>query len=513
MNMPIGAGSRINDSIVEKNYHQLANAKTVEDVATPVALKAYNAYKNAQIGVLHHVKKYATSVAAYGTAIGIPVSIVGGTTYWLFKDALNHAYNNPADFFEYKLNIIRNNEQLLTNNTVLIGQLIDNLPAVKMMAEYTTPASFLAAAAAVGLVDRAVHTSTGFTPIGSVMKWSVNMMSSILFYSAYKAGEIISSTYDQQEQAQNMTRLQSHQLIIKNLKCTYDDIANRFMRQCEEMEMNPSAMLELRSTAYQLETCFSTIATHLAKLELSDAEICQIMDRLITVTKQVKHVALDLRISNSPEDRRYNTELLSILSEDEFASKAVTTSVKRHIETAKNHTPGTLDGIKSSVSIASKTLAAGISTQIALTAFLAAGSRFSLESNCTQTFEATDCSSEKPLLAASLVLSLGAMHSIYRRFSNTAERERQHAEMKRIENTDAAFRKLITIYNGVAENLNQQFNIAKYNRSALAELKTNAARIAAKLPTIKSEIASTGIIENAAVITEDLETVLNAILK
>lgn len=504
LNFPIHTGSeaayRFGQNISEDNLNKLLKAQYKEDLATPVAIQAFKEYKNAETGYGHHIRKFASSVAVYGTMIGAPVASVIGGTYWLLKDYIAQPSTLFSDLADAAY-----------NNTPMIGA---GNPVFGAIAEYTTPRSAVAVVVSVGAVDAAFNRAVGVAPVRSVAKWSVLMISTAIAFAAKTAGDMVARSYDLKEDENTKTREQAQKAIINQLTRTYDDIADGFLNQVEQAKDSPEQMQEYILIAEQMKKQFPLIKSELKKLALAPSAVDQIMSRLVTVMDTVKHVAFDLRAPNSVNADRYNTELLSVISVDEFASNAIPKEVKKHVETAQSNTLGTMHTVKSYVDAAATGLVNGALLTAASAAIACACAQYAeIGSSCYSAPSLVNCEMQAGIVGMMALPGIAYGADVASRVQNTYAKERKVADSRKIEHTDAAVVKLVQTYNGIASYLKQQ--LAAVNAGAVNRdrLEMNAESILAKIPTIKQEIEATGVIEDAEIVTLELETVLEEILK
>lgn len=508
LNFPLHTGSsasyQIGQNISEDNLNKLLKARCKEDLTTPVAYQAFKEYQKAQTGIGHHIRKYAASVTVYGTMIGAPVAGVIGGAYWLLKDYIAQPTTLISDLADAAIDAA-------INNTPMIGA---GNPILGAVAEYTTPRSALAVIVSIGAVDAAFYRTVGVAPVASVAKWSVLMMSSALAFAAKQAGDMVARSYDSKEDENTKTREQAQKSMISQLTKTYDDIADGFLNQVEQAKDSPAAMQEYILVAEQLKKQFPLIRSELKNLGLAPSAVNLIMSRLVTVMDTVKHVAFDLRSPKGINADKYNTELLSVISVDEFASNAVPKDVKKHVDLAHNNTLGAMHTVKSYVAAGASGIASGALVTAALTAIAGATAHYAgMDSTCYSSPSLVNCDAQ--ILGAGLSMLPGVVHgvNVASRVQNAYAKERKVADARKIENIDAALIKLMQTYDGIAGYLKQQYASAKNDANSMQMLVMNAESILAKIPTIKQEIADTGVIENSDVVTEELETVLAEILK
>lgn len=487
------------------NLSKLLTATSANEVTTDVAQRAFDDYKKSELGLFHHVKKFTASLAAYGLTLGVPVAAVCGATYWLLKDPVKAVMANPGSVISFAYD----NQPLLEGSNVVTSAI----------APYTTPLAISATLAAIGTVDFAIKKTTGFAPARSVTKWTFAMLSTALLYAAYKAGEITTTSYEQQENQKTKTRERSHRTIVEQLKITYDDVADGFIRSCNAVINDPREMAAHKAMAEQLQNRFPVIKAQLAKLALTNSEIAQIMDKLNGAIKSVKAAAFELRKSSETNDK-YNAELLSILTADEFASKAIPRSAQTNISLAKANTLGLMHTAGSFVSSALSGLTTAATVQIAIPATALAVTYFAKPdllgdvTSCISKQDYSSCQLEAGAvaLAALPAITLGA--SVAKNVHEGFAKERAIADSRQADHKNKAFNELQGIYDGIANHLYQQIEATKNDLQAKDKLKQDAENIVAKLPSIHAQITKTKIFEADVVfgITEQLANALSHIV-
>lgn len=479
----------------ENNLSQLLVGKGKDQLITPVAKQAFIDYKNARLGVIHQAKKYTASILAYGATIGVPVLAVGGTVYYAFKDYIH----DPSKL----TTLIWNNYPIISSDNSVVGSL----------APYTTPVTALSTFAGVMAVDFALKKATGFAPIQSVSKWTVGMISTALVYAAYKAGEITTSSYEQEEEEKTNTRKNLHIAILEQLKTTYDDIAEGLFARFQLSSHSPKELVELKNTVVQLQKRFPYIRSQLAKLDLKPSEIESIMDRLVSVTKKIKEQAFDLRMPVSEADNQYNAELLAVLSDKEFASNAISKDIKNDAQIVNNNSLGVMHTIKSYATAATLGLGSAAAIQTVASAILVAGSYFSFSESwdhisiCAKTFNTSSCISEAAVIGLMSIAALAEGVDVAKRVHNSFVKERAIADERKAKHEQHALNKLVGIYNGVANYLLKQREVAT-TPEAKNKLKADEENILAKVPAIKKQVAKLGVTADPSIVTKKLENMI-----
>ncbi|HEV8050985.1 MAG TPA: hypothetical protein VGP47_00705 [Parachlamydiaceae bacterium] len=496
-------GTQIGQNISDDNLNVLLNAKSKEDVSTNTAMQAFKEYQEAKVGIGHHIRKYTVSVAAYGTMVVVPVAAVGAGAYWLLQDFIN----DPFKIFPFVYNNF--NVPMIAGSSIpMIGDSIAGSAASAL----TTPAG---TAVSLITVNAIFYKTLGIAPIASVAQWGALMISSALLFAAKQAGDIVARSYDTDEVAKNETRQKTQKTILNELKVTFDDVAKGFINEWELAKDSPKKMLELIYTAEQMQSQLPTIKNLLRKMELPLSNVDMIMTKLQTVVNTVKKSSCDLRSPDQKGAHKYNTELLSIISDKDFTSKAVSKEVKKHVDIVSKNTLGKMHTIESY-------FAAGVSGVVnggLVSGFFAAVPNLFLyatqpDSQCynAQTTSLSNCKIQATAGALSLIPGIVSGVRTATSVQNVYIENRKVADKRRIENTDLALTKLINTYNGIAENLKQQYVNTKNNPQKRELLARDAENILAKIPMIKQEILNTGVIENANLITEELEIILAIIL-
>lgn len=466
----------------QTNLQRLLGARAANDVTTQIAQEAFQDYKNAQLGFFHQFKKYTASVLAYGATLGVPVAAAVGTSYWLLK---NMTSSEP--FFG-------------TGN-----------PLFDAIAPYTNPKFILGSIAAITAVDFVAEKTLNFAPARAVGKWTIQMMSTAILYAAYKAGELTTSSYEQEEREKELTRKHAHQTIIKKLTETYDNIADGFTAHCYEVINSPSDLIELKKTAVALEERFSFFRKSLAQLELKPFEVSQILDRLFGAIHHVKDMALEFRVSQSKEDVVYNTELLKVLTLQEVASKAIPKTTQLNLEIAKVNTLGIGHTLKSYVCSGISGLATTAFVATVIPATLSLGTYFISKetfghiATCS-TSPNISCGIEGSVLGLSTLLGGVQGTSSAQRILNNFRKERILADAKKVNYQDLAYTQLLTIYTDIADNLKAQWDSVKHNASKKTILAAEFRGLQEKLPMVKAAINKSGF--EVDPIMNELEKVL-----
>lgn len=483
---PLNPSSDCN--VAQQNLSTLLCAKNSgEDVTSLVARNAFQDYQNASLGFGHQVKKFTVSVAAYGAAIGLPVGAVVGATYWFVKDYISKPsqalYDLGAAFY--------NNRPAFSANIPIIGR----------FAPYTTPAFCLGTLAGIALVDRAFKERYNMTPIKSVAKWSVNMMSSVLLYAAYKAGELATSSFAQEELEKGESRKYSHQKIIEQLKCIYDDVAQSFSDDYENAENSPKEMMKFKHTAEQLEENFPYIKSQLEALDLRSFEIDQIMGELIGVTATIKESALGLKDTGSKDDDRYNTELILTLPKWDIPALAVTNEVKSHIKIAQYNDLGAAHTFNSIVKSGASGVATTASIELAVPALFAAVTYLA----------GVDIEPKSAMIVGATLAIIPALQegsSVANKMFKGFCDEREKADERKAEQIKLAHNKLLGVYDGIALHLTQRYIKAKNDPVAMDQLQADARNFLSKFTLLEGEIANVSMLENHQEITENLRQIL-----
>lgn len=484
--------SQAGNHVAQNNLSVLLCAKnTREDVTSEVVRNAFKDYQDAKMGFGHYVKKFTVSLAAYGATIGVPVAAVIGTTYWFLKDYIKAEYiTNPLLAAKDIGKLVLNNQPAIDPNNPYIGGL----------APLTTPAFLFGTAAAVAVVDKAFKDKFGIAPARSVAKWSANMMSTVLLYAAYKAGELAGASYLQEENEKTDARKYAHQKIIEQLKCIYEHVADGFFKEYEKGKDNPKEMIRFKHMAEQLEENFPYIKSKLEDLDLKPFEIDLIMSKLSMTVATIKDSALEFRQGGTDDNHRFNIELLKTLSMKDMSSVAIPNDVKNHLKIAEYNQLGTMHAIKSLATASAAGLATTVVADLGATAVMtlaAQGAGLDVGRNF-QTGTA--------ILA--LVPSLNEGTKVYKKVYNNFLDEKAKANLRKEEQVVIAHEKLFNIYNGIARYLTKQYNSSKHNTAAMQALGEEARNILAKLPLIEAEIARFNCMCNYHDITQNLSQIL-----
>lgn len=457
-------------NIASTNLSSVLNSTKKEDLVTGVAEKAFEDYQKNTFGLGHHVKKFALSTACGAVVIGTPVTAVLGGTYWLLKDYIH----DPS---------------LLIKNPPI--------PTVK-------DAAYVAGAVAV---DTFFYKAFGVAPIKTAIGWSIGMISMGIINAANLAQNMMAGSFVQKEKAMIKTREEMHQLVVTDLKTTYDHMAEGFSQLLDSAKDSPKELLKLKGLAEEIEEKMPYVREQLAKFDIKTAESHAILNQLSSVATHAQKFAFGLRFPQNLADVRFNVELMSILSEEECAAKAVSTEVQMHIKAAKAHTLGVMHTLKSIGKASLKGSALALATGLFIPTIFAAGVFVSKNSSClvTRSFEA--CALESKAALASIPVALIAGGFKVKQVLNRCFAERKRMDQKKVENTKDAFKKMSVIYTGMADYLMEGL---RRNTNSY-QLKQDAKNILDKLPAIKEAIANSGL-ENHEEITAPLEHVLQDIL-
>jgi hypothetical protein len=472
----------------------LCAKKTGEEVTNEAVRNAFKAYQNSKIGWGHYVKKFAVSVAAYGTAIGLPVGAVAGTTYWFFKDYVKDYLEKP---FWAPLKIVRDVGSAALNNQPAFDPAT---PIIGGLAPYTTPSFCLGTLAGIAVVDKVLNDNYGIAPARSVAKWTVNMMSTVVLYAAYKAGELAGSSYLQDEEEKTELRKYSHQKIIEQLKTIYDHVADGFFSDFEKVSESPREMICFRHMAEQLEENVPYIKSKLEELELKPFEIDQVMNKLSMAVATIKESALGFRQSGTEAGHRFNIELIKTLSKREISSIALPNDVKNHIKIANANELGVMHSIEAGISASAMGLATALAVDFAAVGALTLGLQGM----------GTSVSREMQQIVAVLacVPSLYAGAKIAQKVYNNSREVLVKAKSRRDEQVAAAREKLLVVYNGMASFLTKQSTDYKHNPFALELLSEDARNVLAKLPLLEKEINKLDVMRDRYDITNNLRQIL-----
>ena len=455
-------------NIAQTNLSSVLNATKKEELVTNVAEKAFQDYQKNKFGLGHHIKKFTLSVAGGGVVLGTPVAAGIGGMYWLLKDYIKD-YTKLTQITPMPI-----------KGVLSIGGAI--------------------------AVDACFYKTIGVAPIKTTIGWSIGMISMGIVNAANFAQNMIAGSFLQKEKAMIKTRDEMHQLIINDLKTTYDHMAEGFSQHINSAIDSPKELLKLRAMAEQIEDQLPYVQKQLEKFELRKADVNSILNKLSSVAAYAQNYALDLRVPKTEGDIRFNIELMSVLSEDEFASKAVSTEVKSHIKSAKSNKLGVLHTLKSLGKAGLKGSAVTLATGLVIPTIFAVGALLSKNSSCliTRSFEACTLEGKAALASIPVVVLAGGIKADQVLKSCFAERRKMDQRVS--ENNRLASEKMHSIYTGIADQLVKEFSYG-----ASFETMQNAEKILRKLPAIKNEIAKSGI-QNPESITEYLEYVLNQIL-
>lgn len=480
LTFPLNA-SQAGSQVSQNNLSVLLCAKNSgEDVTTEVVRNAFQDYQKAKLGLGHYAKKWTASVAAYGAVMGLPVGAVIGTTYWIFKDYFNNPWSLIRD--------LATNRPFIDPNTPIIGGL----------SFYTSPAFGVATLAGLAAIDQVFQKETGISPVKSVAKWSVNMMSSVILYASYKAGEMVSSSYHQDEEESNISKKLSHQKIIDELKCIYDHVADGFYNEYEKVTDNPKEMIRFKNMALQLEENLPYIKSKLAALDLKAFEINQIMSRLCVSISTIKESALEFRQTRSDNNIQFNIDLLKTVPPRDISSIAIPNDVKNHLKIANYNNVDSVVKLNGYLEAAAKGITVAVVTDLALALFASFGSSiFGYQGNLPAI---------TAVVGAIPSIKLGAEEA--NKVLEVCREEQVKAESRKAEQVQIAHEKLRGIYNGLADYFRKKVSESHYNPFAMDILKEEAKVILAKLPLIDEEIAKVELLANLHPVTENLRRLL-----
>lgn len=481
--------SQSKSQISQNNLSILLCCKnTNEEISSEAVRTAFQDYQNAELGFGHYAKKFTASVAVYGAVLGLPVTTAIGTTYWFLKDYIK----NPLSLGKDLGLAILNNHPAIDPNAPIIGKL----------SSYTTPAFCLGTLCGITIVDRIFHERVGISPIKSVTKWSVSIMSTVLLYAAYKAGEIASASYLQEEEESNTSRKFSHQKIIDDLKCIYDHIAEGFFNEYEKVFDTPKDRVRFRNMALQLEENLPYIKSKLEELELKTFEINQILNKLSASISAIKDSALELRQTRNENDVRFNIELLTTLPTRDIPSIAISKDIKNHIKIANCNDYGVLHTIYNCAEAAAKGMIAAVVADLAISTFATVTAQWAGVSTTNLTSFHIGAATVGALPSISLGMDIAS------KVMETCGEERLNAELRKEEQLQIAYEKLSDIYDGIAAYLTRELNKSHYNPFAMDMLRAKAKDILTKLPLLEAEIAKVNVMPNRLDITEKLRAIL-----
>lgn len=523
-------------NISENNLNVLVSAKKGDQLATAITKQAFKDLQNAKLGYGHQIKKFIMSTLPIGLGISV---VAGGMGYLGWRATSAVVANSPGlpQIVEGIKEIMAGSQQ---NGTSLLG----NVPGLNLVAGggqlavkagelgvslaqglyttsvntlYTTSVNTIGQPATITLiilggVDRAAYKFWGISPLNWVIGGTVAIAGAGFISTLNKISDMVSHIYVQKEKMLGKKREQNHKIIFEQYKTTIDDAADGLLKLYEQAKNNPRELIKLKDFADQLRKNFPVVNSHLEKNELSSSEVRQIMDKLGSAVRKVQEMAFDLRTPQSDEDNRYNAELMSIMSKEEFSSKAISKDVNRHIAIAKSNTLGVMHTVGSYAGAGLKALTATVGVEIVgMGGSLINSSIRTGAKQCYLSPSSDSCSllTKTAALVAIPAIILGAFAGkrVYDKFS----KQREISQIRRVENINSASAKEKRIYDGIAGALVQQSSTVQ-GYEAEEQFRENARNILAKVPSIKSQLAKTGVIENPDSITKNLEDVLARIL-
>lgn len=506
LNYPHIYSNNIHRDIAIKNFDHLVKPgnKKVTDFVTDVAAEAINDYQNAQLGIMHSLKKYASSLVAYGATIGVPVAGVVGTTYYLFKD-------------------------FIQDPSLIPSALSQSLYTVSPEGGY----SLTGAGQATGILGGAIVTdlilnkAVGVAPLRSVAKWTAGMLSSAVIYAAYKAGEIASGSYEAKEKESRRIIQDSHERIFQQVLATYSGnehahgIADELDRLLWDVKNNPRALRDLQNSVSRLD--LTLIANMLLKAKLTPSEIRLVLDRLKTMVKAIKETPITLREGYRDDNDTYNTELLSTMTNEEYATLPLPDSVSKHIEQMKANTFGLFHKVKemgkigmNSVGIASGAgaIAAVIGTGASYFTYpqVSGACQFGSElSRCWNVFNEENLAQKMGAfaLASGIVAGTAAIFRGVTKYNRTAEAAQaaavRHAAGARVEAQK--------IFDGVASELRMMMKESNGDVKKNEIIIKAASNVRAKISLVEAQLAKTGIFKDTTEVFAKLNAAVNDILK
>lgn len=463
-------------------------------VATDVAMKAFEDYKNAKLGIFHSVKKFTAVVLAYTATLGLPVGAITGGMYYMIKPLVELNADGTAK--NYDLKPILNH--LMGYSPVEIG-----LPVAAIVA------------------DLAVHQKFGWSPLFSTVKWAAWMMSTSFLYAAHTASKIVSGSFEQTEKDAEGVRKKTLKIIFENLKVSYDHMANYLAMRSKAVENNIKEKIELRHLVSQLHAKMPTILSALKEYPLQPSEISLITDQLNSVMQHILETKLSVKVPQSYEDNRNNAILLSYLPENELEGVAVPQTVDHHIcEIAENNqTLGIMHKVNSYASSVVSGALTLLTAEIAIPTLAAIGSGAAALAGhphawnrivecATTSDQALSCLQSTAGIVAFSALQAFSLYAGYSMYSDARSLHKLESDAATVaveKHTHQLRSDLEQVYQGMVHYF--------YNGAHYPEIKDQAAKILAKMPQIESQVREIKEIADPKSITDSLKTALQLALR
>lgn len=504
---------------------------SLENITTTAAMTAFSAYKSKDLGVLHALEKYVATVSAYTVVIGIPVALVGGGAYLLFKDYIANASNAYYGSKEYISNPSQLFNDVLSNRTRIIETTYNATKAILTLGygsendDYVNTGRFVGGLAVLGATDLALFRTTGYQPIRSVIDWSVMMMSTALINGAFMARKLTTDSYKKVEVQAKEVRDQAHRLIFNQNKAVYDNIAEGLKQKAHELRHCPQDILDLRRDVVKLQSKLDKISYGLSQLPLQMFEVEEILTNLANTLHDIQEGQLSLRKSVSDLDDQFNADLVSLLTIPEFRGNELTESAQQYLDKIRENSLGWSHSIKAIVNSQAAGVMAGVSAAVKTFAgFVALGGALTYAmmpnvisadiqniSKASTLLSAFNGLSEQSTTLVELAGVAAAALFALRYYVSYGKTSGKYA-LERYTADDIVYRSkkaLIDEQKGVYDGIASYLSRLEHSE----DLIDLAEGIQEKLPLIKSRLKATNVIKDPEELTEELEAVLNEILK
>lgn len=400
------------------NLEYLKNRKKDGSLVTDLAQKIFDESQALTLGVGHYAKKYATGAGVFVGTIALPVAVAGTAIYC-------------------------------------------SLPSTKQ-GWYTLGMS----GAGAGLTNQGVSKLTGIN-IGSKL---ITLVSMALVTGAALASSTMMGSYTEIEDEVKKAQERARGDIIQSLTDAYNQVAQTLMDKIQEVD-NPRELFLLKAEVEILETQLEEIHAQFAKLGLNGVQSAGILAEFSSALNAVQKTSLVVDAKEG--SKKFNFELMTMeeIPLDRAVAGAIPTSVRNHVQHARDNQLGMLHSIRKYVDSTLKGAIVG-TTAVGATALACLVAQQMFKNNVN--------------ISMNGVVAVGAagglfagVKTMFNRFqSYTDERLKKDTIVR--ENYVAAKEQLEAVYAGLAESLAACGN----DKEAKAE------SIRLKLPAIKQQIAN-----------------------